>query len=144
MRAPRDYRGSSDIKASIDIGFKLASASNDSLSSLELRAFKQRFAVESRLCLQYDNGEFRAVLSKSPKVDDETFSQILRQNPGITVTCFEEFAKTQNCGRNEARRFLSEGVRKGSILKASGLNNAKRYRLSGTWPANNRQDQEAA
>jgi predicted ATP-dependent serine protease len=140
----RDYRGSSDIKASIDIGFKLTSASNDSLSSLELRAFKQRFAVDSPLSLHYDDGVFRAVFSTSQKVDDESFSEILGQNPGITGTRFEEIATTQNYGRNRARRFLNDGVRKGTILRAGGMNNAKCCQLSRTSATNERQGQEAA
>jgi len=140
----REYRGSSDIKASIDIGFKLTSASNDSLSSLELRAFKQRFAVDSPFCLHYDEGEFRAVSSDSRKVDDKTFSGILEQNPGITGTRFEEIATTQNCGRNKARKFLNDGVKKGTIFRKDGMNNAKCYLLSRASPTNERKNQEAA
>lgn len=42
----RDYRGSSDYKASIDIGYKLTNLGDGArLSALDLRPFKQRFSV---------------------------------------------------------------------------------------------------
>ena len=45
----RDYRGSSDYKASIDIGYKLTNLGDGArLSTLELKPFKQRFSVALR------------------------------------------------------------------------------------------------
>ena len=44
----RDYRGSSDYKASIDIGYKLTNLGDGArLSTLELKPFKQRFSVRA-------------------------------------------------------------------------------------------------
>src|SRR5205823_6133140 len=44
--AAKDYRGSSDIKASIDVGYHLTNTSGPSqLGLMRLRAFKTRFTV---------------------------------------------------------------------------------------------------
>lgn len=57
----KDYRGSSDIKASCDVAFHLANMGDSSrLGTLRLRAFKARFTVEPELILNYFDGEFRA------------------------------------------------------------------------------------
>jgi RecA-family ATPase len=57
----KEYRGSSDFKASVDIAYHLVNLSSDPsrLSTLRLRAFKARFAVAPEIVLNYVDGEFR-------------------------------------------------------------------------------------
>jgi hypothetical protein len=45
----RDYRGSSDIKAAIDVGYLLTNMGDGGLDRLRLKAFKTRFQVDTDL-----------------------------------------------------------------------------------------------
>jgi hypothetical protein len=57
----KDYRGSSDIKAAIDVGYTLVNDGGTRLTDLTLTAFKMRFEVVEELHLKYDNGTFVAI-----------------------------------------------------------------------------------
>ena len=55
----QEYRGASDIKASVDVAYKLSNLGDGSrLSKLELRPFKQRISVTPTLRLRYHEGFF--------------------------------------------------------------------------------------
>jgi energy-coupling factor transporter ATP-binding protein EcfA2 len=115
----RDYRGSSDIKASIDIGYKLTNLGDCSrLSLLELKAFKQRFSVVPMLHLRYEDGnfavdgrEFPTTVSPLPA----SLCELLKLHPGVTGKDFEKLAAGHGHGRNQARSFLTAGVKQGTI-----------------------------
>lgn len=122
----RDYRGSSDIKASIDIGYKLTNLGDGSrLSLLELRPFKQRFSVVPVLHLRYDEGRFAVEQRELVKTVTERLCELLQLNPGVTSKDFEKLAATQGLGRNRAREFLTKGVEHRSIVFEPGGNNRR-------------------
>ncbi|MDQ6677403.1 MAG: AAA family ATPase [Acidobacteriota bacterium] len=132
----QDYRGSSDIKASIDIGYKLKNLEDPSrLSLLELRAFKQRFSVTPYLQIKYDDGVLALAgtqgSGKSPKIQtlSERFQALLQKNPGTSKEEFERLALTLGLGRNRARDFLNAGVKQGTIRIDPGPTN----RISHFW-----------
>jgi hypothetical protein len=120
----KDYRGSSDYKASIDIGYKLTNLGDPArLTALELRPFKQRFSVESVLRILYDDGVFRPNQSEVHKSATEKLRDLLMANPGITKSQFEVLAAEQDVARNQAREFLERGVQGGTVRVEIGVKN---------------------
>jgi hypothetical protein len=122
----REYRGSSDYKASIDIGYKLTNLGDGArLSMMELRPFKQRFSVEPVLRIRYADGTFAIDQVEVRKSVRERLCELLKAHPGITKGEFESLAAEQNLGRNRARSFLDDGVKNGTVRVESGPNNRK-------------------
>jgi hypothetical protein len=112
----RNYRGSSDIKASVDIAYKLTPLGDGAhLSLLELRAFKQRISVTPRLLIRYEVGQFIADEREVTKTVTERLVELLKANPGITSEKFEKLAASQSLGRNRARDFLQTGLGSGTV-----------------------------
>jgi AAA domain len=54
----KEYRGSSDIKAAIDVGYVLTNDGGTRLKNLTLAAFKMRDEVIEQLDFRYDDGNF--------------------------------------------------------------------------------------
>jgi len=103
----RDYRGSSDYKASIDIGYKLTNFGDGArLSRLELRPFKQRFSVDPVLHIRYSDGVFSAEKSDAPRNITERLCDLLKENPGITKSEFEKLAHKQGPWQEQRTGFL--------------------------------------
>jgi hypothetical protein len=124
----KDYRGSSDYKASIDIGYKLTNLGDGArLSMLELRPFKQRFSVEPVLRVLYKNGAFSADETEARKSVTELLSDLLKANPGITKGDFESQAAERGLGRNRARDFLENGAKARTVRVEIGLKNRHLY-----------------
>lgn len=120
----KEYRGSSDYKASIDIGFKLTNLGDAArLSVLELRPFKQRFSVEPILRILYASGSFNSDAAEPSKSAAESLSDLLKSHPGITKAEFEALAAQQELGRNRARDFLEKGVQSGTVRLETGAKN---------------------
>jgi hypothetical protein len=127
----RDYRGSSDFKASIDVGYSLSSFGEGCLDRLRLKAFKTRFVVVSDLILRYSDGEFTA--DEKPNTVNATvtaqLTELLRTNPGIKSKEFEEKAANARLGWNRARQFLKDGLASGSVRSESGARNVRFHYL---------------
>jgi len=120
----KEYRGSSDYKASIDIGYKLTNmGDNARLSLLELRPFKQRFSVAPLLRVFYNSGSFSIDHSEPRKSDTELLRDLLKANPGITKGEYEALAAERDLGRNRARGFLEKGVKGGTVRIEIALKN---------------------
>jgi hypothetical protein len=120
----KDYRGSSDYKASIDIGYKLTNLGDPArLSVLELRPFKQRFSVQSVLRILYHDGVFSPNQSEVHKSAAEKLRELLEANPGITKSQFEMLAAEEDVARNQAREFLEKGIQGGTVRVQIGAKN---------------------
>ena len=119
----KEYRGASTIKDKVDIAYKVTDLGDGSrLSLLELRAFKQRFSVTSRLIIRYEDGRFMADQCETFKTVTEQLADLLRANPGVTVNEFEKLAVERKLGRTRARDFLAQNeiVRSTSEPKSCG------------------------
>lgn len=128
----RDYRGSSDYKASIDIGYKLVNFGDGTrLSALELRPFKQRFPVAPLLHIRYSNDVFIIDEAEVPKNVTEQLCALLKEKPGITKSEFESIAHERGLGRNRARDFLEGGVKANTIRVETGKNNRRLHFWTG-------------
>lgn len=120
----KDYRGSSDYKASIDIGYKLTNMGDGArLSILELRPFKQRFSVDTVLRMLYTNGFFHSDQPEAPKGVTEQLCDLLKANPETTKGKFEALAAQRGIGRKCAREFLENGVESGTVRIEIGSKN---------------------
>jgi hypothetical protein len=126
----KDYRGSSDYKASIDIGYKLTNLGDPSrLSILELKPFKQRFSVAPALQIRCHDGIFTLQQSGAHKSDAEKLRGLLAGNPGITKSQFESFAAEQKVARKLAREFLEKGIKGGTVRVEPGERNSQLHFL---------------
>jgi hypothetical protein len=108
----KDYRGSSDFPAAIDIGFHVTNMSNDGrLDKLLCRSFKHRFGFGGEVIYNYTDGKFiREDAANVRQSIDEQLVVILRTNPGICAKEFEKLAAARNgIVRNQARTFLKKG-----------------------------------
>lgn len=52
------YRGSSDFKSGLDIGYKIRNMGGTRLGCLELKAFKRRLSVDERFTIHHRDGQF--------------------------------------------------------------------------------------
>jgi archaellum biogenesis ATPase FlaH len=128
----KDYRGSSDIKASIDVGYHLANLGDPSrLELLRLRAFKSRFRVQTEILFRYTDGQFRMNEVAKSRSIPELLRELLEGRPGIKGTKFESLAAEKGLGRDRARLFLQHGVEAGTIRLEQGDHNSKYYTLAG-------------
>lgn len=123
----REYRGSSDIKASVDIAYHLANLGGDSsrLNIVRLKAFKSRFTVDPVVDLTYKNGVFEGSASASTFTNYDLLVDLLKRHPGTTAKEFEEIALQKNLGRNKARDFINSGVNSGRIRVDKGNHNTR-------------------
>jgi|SRR6185437_10298269 len=125
-----DYRGSSDFKAAIDVGFHLSNFGSGRLDRILLRPFKARMGSDGEIAYSYADGEFvRTADDQVNQTASERLTAILRQSPGVTGQQFESLAAS--LGRNRARTWLADGVLSGAITRRRGKNNASLYHLSG-------------
>ncbi len=126
----RDYRGSSDFKASLDVGFHVTNSSGDMrLDRLRLRCFKSRHGFTGELVYAYALGRFiRDEDRHAPaRTVTDQFRDLLRLNPGSTGADFEAKAFAEGIARARVREFLNDGVLDGSIECRTASHNAKRY-----------------
>jgi hypothetical protein len=125
----KDFRGSSDFKAAIDLGFHVSNFSSDSrLDKVVLRPFKQRIQVGAELAYEYAHGQFvRSDTAGLNQTVGERLMELLRLNPGVTARKFEELASKRNLGRNRARTFLNDGLLSKSIRPETGARGGRRY-----------------
>lgn len=127
----KDYRGSSDFKAAIDVGHHVSNFGDGGhLGRLVLRCFKSRFGFSGELVYHYASGKF--VRDQSADAPSRTYTdelnELLRNHPGILKSKFESLAAEGDLGRNVARRFLDEGVVSGAIrVEAGTRKNMKHY-----------------
>lgn len=124
----KEYRGSSDYKASIDIGYLLTNLGDGArLAILELRPFKQRFSVQPVLRILYDDGTFSIKHGEVRKSVTEELIELLKANPGVTTGKFEGIAAARNLGRSSVRDFLKRGVAGGTVRVEIGSKNSQRH-----------------
>jgi hypothetical protein len=130
----KEYRGSSDFKGSVDVGYVLTNLGDSSrLSTLRLKAFKQRLAVMPEMILHYHEGGGFEMDSRGPSVPiSEIMRQLLVENPGVTAAEFERLTTEKGMAVKRARGFLSSGIESGAIRQEKGSRNAKLH----TWTGN--------
>jgi RecA-family ATPase len=126
----KDYRGSSDIKGSVDLAYNLANLGDPSrLTTLRLRAFKSRFTAQTEVVLNYTDGRFLASSEEARPNNHEILVSLLRKHPGVRVAEFEAIAVEKGVRRERARTFLKTGVESNQIRVDFGGHNTRNH----TW-----------
>jgi hypothetical protein len=122
----RDYRGSSDFKASLDAGYLVTNIGNPArIESLRLKAFKQRFAVNPEFTLRFREGEFQTDDSSPSQTNEGLLQSLLIENPRVTMGEFEKLAVAKGVPHNRVRSFLKSGIQARTIDVEAGQNNSK-------------------
>src|SRR5271157_321735 len=131
----KDYRGSSDIAASVDAAFVLERAEGGSgLDRLALRCFKMRCAeAPLRLAIEFSDGRFSA--SSDPYVLEtvrarDSLRQVLSEMPGATQKRVLAAMRERGTARNVADRALKQSVIAGEVTESKGEHNSKTYALA--------------
>jgi hypothetical protein len=127
----RDFRGSSDFKAALDLGFHVSNfGATGTLDRLVLRPWKTRIQC-GEVVYEYANGRFiRTGEAEARQTVTDQLHAILRLNPGITGSKFEALVAERGLGRNRGRQYLQEGVLSGAIRRKTGAKNMKTYSVA--------------
>jgi hypothetical protein len=130
----RQYRGSSDIKASVDAAYLLESTVGPycdavGLNNLRLVPFKARFMTTSAIHLGYAQGRFESV-QPNKLTDFEILESIIRLNPNATGNELMKAAGGKGLAKHKVENLLLEGIKAGKFIVESGKRGAKRYRLA--------------
>jgi hypothetical protein len=124
----KDYRGSTDFKAAIDVGYHVSNFGTDGLDRLVLRPFKTRIGSTVEITYHYAGGRFeRQGEYGAGRTMNSRLATILQLNPGVNAERFEALANGKNITRGKARMFLSAGVASGAVRMEHGVKNAKKY-----------------
>jgi hypothetical protein len=128
----REYRGSSDFKAAVDMAFHVSNFGDGGrLDKLVLRCFKSRFGFAGELVYRYAGGQFvRGASAEARETVNERLTAVLRVHPGISSRQFDDAVKESGIPRTPAREWLTNGVLlSGAIERRRGARNTWRYYL---------------
>jgi archaellum biogenesis ATPase FlaH len=123
----KDFRGSSDIKASLDVGYVVTNIGDPArLETIRMKAFKARFSVNPEVILRVRDGEFQVDEYNDPtQTNTGIFRALLIANPGVMTAEFERLAVEKGSRRNRARQWLADGIVSGCIRVENGQNNKR-------------------
>lgn len=132
-KTSKDYRGSTDIKASVDMAYVVSGhARHGKLHRLEMNPFKSRIAPGQKFAMEFREGRgFDAVevLKQSfdkPKVDaDDVVRTIVRQYPGLNGAQIKEMAKERGVGKH----LVEDALFDHDFVVEPGPRNSKLYTL---------------
>jgi archaellum biogenesis ATPase FlaH len=114
----KEFRGSSDIKAVIDVGFTLRNSGGSRLENVTLTSFKSRFTTRDELTLRYSGGTFFPSSGLAKPSNQSRMVDLLKNNSGIKKKQFEQKCDELGISRAEARQFLDEGVISGDVVRS--------------------------
>ena len=127
----KQYRGSSDIKAAVDLAYVLESLSesDSGIRSLRLKAFKNRVTLPETLRVEYLDGRF-SVSDQRIETNREIVERIVGCHPGASKGEIESLASAAGVTQKRTRELLDEGVRAGWLIPDPGPRGRLSYRLA--------------
>lgn len=129
----KQYRGSSDILASVDMAYLVSkrTASSDSLkiTSLALKPFKTRTGEPEPIKIEFVEGQFMPQGNQSLSI----VAGILQKNPRSNQSAVVKYAAGK-LSQNQVRAALDKGERDGLFQVSKGAYNAKLYSLRDAKP----------
>jgi archaellum biogenesis ATPase FlaH len=125
----KDYRGSSDFKAALDVGFHCSNFGSDRLDSIRLRCFKSRFGFAGAILYRYADGRMTKDGDRAADACATTgqLTAILRENPQSTLRTLLKLAQVKGIGRIKVQDFLETGVHFGQVRRVPGPRNSQLF-----------------
>jgi hypothetical protein len=125
----KQYRGSSDIKASVDTAWLLEKLGDPAglLSQLRLVPFKDRIGAGKTIPIKFQAGQF--LMEQRAESNREIFERIVRTNPNSTGTKIVKLGMAADLGKTWIEQQLLNGVQQDWLQIKSGKRNAKLYSL---------------
>jgi AAA domain len=110
----KQYRGSSDIKASVDVAWLLEKLGDPAglLKDMRLIGFKNRMGGSLSIPLSFEGGMFRCATERAES-QFEIIERIVRTNPGETQRTLIEFGKANGVSKQIVIDLLAKGVADG-------------------------------
>ncbi len=111
----QDYRGSSDIKAAVDMAYHLEPefSLNEGIHLLRLRNFKGRFAPGKSFGLQFVKGKgfisCEMPDTKTAVNPMQTIIEIVRDRPGSNQSQIVKMAQALGVGKHQVEKCLADG-----------------------------------
>ena len=101
----KQYRGSSDIEAAVDMAYTLEGKPKDgAIHRLEMRYFKSRFAPGQNFGMEFQARQGFAPVEVAQGAQrataDAVVTKIITENPGINGTRIKDLAKAQGIGKH--------------------------------------------
>lgn len=133
----KEYRGSSDIKASVDAAYLLQPLGGDGskLERLKLKPFKGRFAPLSPILLEYVAGAGFQAIHDTAMAQREAASDvvqaIVRDFPGCSREHVLAEARRRGVSRDDAREALTSAEKEGRLTVETGDRGRKIYTPAG-------------
>lgn len=132
-KTSKDYRGSTDIKASVDMAYVVTGhAHQGKLHRLEMSPFKSRIAPGQKFAMEFVAGQgFHAIEAPKqgfgkPKVDaDAVVRTIVRENPSLNGAQIKAMAKERGIGKH----LVDDALFDHDFVVEPGPRNSKLYTL---------------
>ncbi len=125
----KQYRGSSDIKAAVDLAWVLESfgESGAGIRSLSLKAFKNRLNLPEALCIEYRNDRFDLATQRA-ETNREILERLIERHSGASKGDIERLAAAAAIPQKLTRALLEEGVQAGWLNVDIGPRGRLSYR----------------
>jgi KaiC/GvpD/RAD55 family RecA-like ATPase len=127
----KQYRGSSDIKASVDMAWLVEKLGDPAglLSELRIVPFKNRIGAGGIIPLSFKDGQF-ATNAIRPETNRDIFERVVGVNPNSTGTELVKLVNAAGVGKTRVEQLLVEGEKQGWLEVKPGKRNAKLYSLA--------------
>ena len=126
----KQYRGSSDIKASVECAYLLdrLGEQTEGLASLRLMPFKSRLSLPNTIRLQCVSGRFSISQDKA-ETNREIIERIIQTHPGLAESALVLEARDAGIAKHRAENLLANGIREGWLEVDIGKRGRKTYRI---------------
>jgi hypothetical protein len=124
----REYRGSSDIKAAVDIAWLLESMTDPraGLKSLRLTSYKNRITFAEPIRIECEENGFR--VGDRVETNREIIERIVSGHAGTNQAALVRMAQSAGVPKHRAQQLLSDGARDGWLIVEIGPRGAKMYK----------------
>jgi archaellum biogenesis ATPase FlaH len=127
----KQYRGSTDIKAGMDVAWLLEKLGDNPaglLEQLRLVPFKNRIGISETISLCFRDGVFMFSGARAPS-HREILEGILRNHPNAKATEVRDLGMAAGLKKHRVEGLLTDGVQQGWIQIQSGPRRAQYYSL---------------
>ncbi len=125
------YRGSSDIKAAVDVAWMVEKVGDATglVSEMNLTPFKNRLGESKKIRLMFDGHEFS--LSDKPPNYQEKLDDIIRLNPGLSGAKLTKLGMDAGIPKNKIEWLLAQGLESNRYFtREGGKGGGKRFYMS--------------